>query len=405
MLHPKMRHIYIGVDTHRHTHTAVVINCFFEKLGEVTFKNKPSEFGKLLEEVEKHLEKGVTPIIGLEDAHSSGRELSAFLIRNKVSVKHVNSSLSTSERSNQSILHKNDSFDALCVARALLTKLDEVPNVEIKDDYWALSQLVSKRNALVKECNSLKNQLHAYIIHHYPSYKEFFYSFGCPSALAFWEKYPSPSKLKGVTLEELAEFLKLHSSRKLYTERAKLILDCIANDGDTTNAFQDTRDFIVTASIKQLKQNLIYIDEVESQIKSILPQFGYKLESMKGINTVTAASLIAEIGDINRFSTPAKLAKYSGISPVEYSSGQTDRKFCNRNGDRNLNRIFFCISVLLVSSNCQSGKPINPLFYEYYRKKLTEGKTKKQALKCVTRRLVNIIWGMMKNKTEYILPE
>ncbi len=173
----------------------------------------------------------------------------------------------------------------------------------------------------------------------------------------------------------------------------------IANDGDTTNAFQETRDFIVTASIKQLKQNLIYIDEVESQIKTILPQFGYKLESMKGINTVTAASLIAEIGDINRFSTPAKLAKYSGISPVEYSSGQTDKKFCNRNGDRNLNRIFFCISVLLVSSDCQSGKPINPLFYEYYRKKLTEGKTKKQALKCVTRRLVNIIWGMMKNKT------
>ena len=47
---------------------------------------------------------------------------------------------------------------------------------------------------------------------------------------------------------------------------------------------------------------------------------------------------------------------------------------------------------------------VNPFFYEYYIKKISEGKTKKQALKCIERRLVNIIWGMMKHKSEYVNP-
>lgn len=52
----------------------------------------------------------------------------------------------------------------------------------------------------------------------------------------------------------------------------------------------------------------------------------------------------------------------------------------------------------------RKGTSRNPVFLEYYKKKISEGKTKIQALVCVMRRLNNIIYGMMKNKTEYILP-
>ena len=48
---------------------------------------------------------------------------------------------------------------------------------------------------------------------------------------------------------------------------------------------------------------------------------------------------------------------------------------------------------------------MNPIFYKYYQKKISEGKTKKQAIKAVQRRLVNIIWNMLKHNTEYINPE
>ena len=404
MIHPKMRHIYVGVDIHKATHTAVIIDCFGEKLGEITFNNKPSEYEGFLKEVKRHSSKGITPLFGLEDVHSLGRALTVFLLSKKLVVKYVCSSLTYSERKNQSILHKTDSHDALCVARVLLNRFNELQDANPQDNYWILDQLVGRRRSIVKASVAIKKHLHTYIMHHYPSYKQFFREFDRQTAVEFWEKYPSPSKLKGVGVEELGAFLKIHSHNFYGLKKAEEILRLVAIDGDTSNEFQETRDFIVTSSIKLLKSNNKEVSEIEERIRSILPGFGYKLESMKGIETITAAELITEIKDINRFATPDKLAKYSGVSPVTYSSGKMDKQFANRNGDRHLHSIFFSLAVTIIGNAGGNKKPINEVFHNYYKKKLSEGKTKKQALKCVMRRLVNIIWGMMKNKTEYINP-
>ena len=65
--------------------------------------------------------------------------------------------------------------------------------------------------------------------------------------------------------------------------------------------------------------------------------------------------------------------------------------------------MFYFLAVQQVQVS-RKGTPRNPVFLEYYKKKISEGKTKIQAFVCVMRRLNNIIYGMMKNKTEYILP-
>ena len=404
MLHPKMMHVYVGVDVHRQTHTAVILNCFFEKLGEITFQNKPSDFPAVLKEVKKHISAGITPVFGLEDVASYGRELAVFLIGKKETVKYVNATLTYTERKNQNTLHKTDSYDAECVAKVLLSKLDTLPDAQPNDLYWALSEMVTKRHSLVKSCMALKNQVHNYISYHYPSYKKFFAVFECKTALEFWECYPSPSRLKGVSVETLTTFLK-QSSHNMYTEKkAQEILGYIEKDGDTTAEYQDMRDFIVITAIRQIKDNQKIIKSIESEIQNILPLFGCKLETMPGISFVTAAALIAEIGDINRFANAAKLAKYAGIAPVQYSSGQSDHNFSNRRGDRNLNQILFFLAVSQCNDHGSKGGPVNLIFAEYYKKKISEGKTKKQAIKCVMRRLVNIIYRMIKEKEEYRNP-
>ena len=183
--------------------------------------------------------------------------------------------------------------------------------------------------------------------------------------------------------------------------KAEEILFYFAKDGNTTTDYQDFRDFMVSSTVRQLKHNKNELLEVEKKIKEMLPLFGQKLESMNGVNHITAASLIAQIGDINRFSSADKLAKYAGISPIQYSSGKTDKVLCNILGDRSLNRIFFMLAIT-ITGRAGKNNPINKTFYDYYNKKIKEGKTKKQALKCVMRRLVNIIYSMMKNKSEYI---
>ncbi len=402
MFHPKMRHVYIGCDIHKHQHTAVIINCFSEKLAELTFLNKKQDFPKLLNLVKKHIHQGITPVFALEDVLGNGRELAMFLLEKNHIVKYVNPSLSQSERKNQATINKSDSIDAECVANVLLNKLDTLPDAAPNDLHWTLNELVTKRNTLVKNNVILKNQLHTYLNHNYPSYSKFFFSLDSKTALEFFKEYPSPSKLKSVSLQELTAFLIEKSHHNSSEKKARQILDYVEKDGDTTNEFQELRDFIITSSIKQINDNLNIITSIEENLKRLIPKFGYKLESMKGINTVTASGIIAEIGDVSRFPNADALSAYAGISPMRYSTGQTNKNFSNKLGNRNLYQIFFQIAVSVLSN--PKEKPTNAYFYEYYKKKLSNGKTKKQAIKCIMRKLVNIIFKMMRDKTEYREP-
>lgn len=63
-LHYKQKHIYVGVDLHKKTHTAVIIDCWHENLGEITFENKPSAFDELTTYVKTFMKRGMTPIYG-----------------------------------------------------------------------------------------------------------------------------------------------------------------------------------------------------------------------------------------------------------------------------------------------------------------------------------------------------
>ncbi len=402
VLHPKMQHVYVGIDIHKHQHTAVIVDCFSEKLGELTFPNKKQDFPKLISFVKKHTAKGITPVFGLEDVLGNGRELAIFLLERNQKVKYVNPSLSQSERKNQASINKSDSIDSQCVANVLLNKLDSLPDAAPNDLHWALNELVTKRNTLVKNNVVLKNQTHTYLSHHYPNYKNFFFSLDSKTALEFFKEFPSPSKLKGTTLQELTAFLSQKSHHNCSGKKARQILQFVEKDGDTTNEFQDLRDFIVTSSIKQINDNLAIIASIEENMKKLIPQFGYKLESMKGINTVTASGIIAEIGDISRFPNADTLAAYAGISPMRYATGQTNKNFSNKLGNRNLYQIFFQIAVSVLSN--PKDKPTNAYFFEYYKKKLSEGKTKKQSIKCIMRKLVTITYKMMRDKTEYREP-
>lgn len=404
MLHPKMKYTYIGIDSHKDTHCAVVLNCFFEKQGEITFGNASGEFESFLKEVQKFKLKGTKPAFGLEDVSAYGRALTVFLKGRKQLVKYVNAALVASERKSRNILHKTDSEDAECAARVLLSRFDQLPDADPQDKYWVLTNLVTRRRSIVKMNTALKNHLHAFITSHYPSYHKFFVNIDCKSSLIFFEKYPSPSTLEGVSVEDLAELLEEHSNKRLKLEKARQILACVKKDGDTRTDFQESRDMAVRSTIRQINVNLQEIDSIDGILADFLDHFDYKLQTMRGIDTVTAASLIAEIGDIKRFPTAAKLARYSGVAPVTYASGKTDVQFSNQRGNRVLNSIFFKLAVGVTMTSGKNKKVINPFFYDYYHKKIAEGKTKRQALKCVQRRLVNIIWSMMTYKTEYINP-
>ena len=258
-----------------------------------------------------------------------------------------------------------------------------------------------RRNYVLKNNVSLKNHLHSILTHHYPNYRNIFPDIGANYALEFFTQYPSPSTLENVSLDELTALLKQSSNGQVGETKAREILDNIEN---TAVPFQEIRDEAVRSTLRQIKMNITEIESIETSMGKFLKQFDCTLTTMNGIDVVSAAQMLSCIGDIRRFSTPAKLARYAGIAPITYASGQRDLQFANQRGNRELNSIFYMLAMRFACTLGHKKRVFNPFFYEYYHRKISEGKTKRQALKCVQRRLVNIVWTMLTNNEEYINP-
>ncbi|UNL86372.1 IS110 family transposase [Priestia koreensis] len=403
-MHEKQKHIYVGVDLHKQHHVAVIINCWQEKLTELTVENKPSAFFTFLLDIDKLMEEGLTPVFGLEDVGGYGRALAQYLTDHGQVVKEVNPALSYPERKSHMTTQKSDSWDAECVARILVNKLDQLPDAKPHDLYWSIQQLVTRRNALVKAQGALKNQLQIQLSHHYPSYKKFFSEVDGKTALAFWERYPSPHCLEGMSLKHLTTFLLEVSNNTCSVKKANEILKLVIEDGNTTKEYQETRNFLVESIVRQILFGKQEIGKVERELKELMSLLDFQLDSMPGIDLVTASALIAEIGDVRRFPNSNKLARFAGIAPVYFGSGGKGKEHKSKQGNRALHALFYNLAVQQVQVAKGSKLPRNPVFYAYYQRKLKEGKTKGQALVCIMRRLVNIIYGMMKYKTVYKLP-
>ena len=120
---------------------------------------------------------------------------------------------------------------------------------------------------------------------------------------------------------------------------------------------------------------------------------------------MSSAEIVAEIGNINRFSSKDKLARYAGIAPVSFSSGNHDKEKRNEYGNRTLNNYIYYLAIRSVSTGKNKDTPTNAIFLDYYKRKISEGKNNKQALTCVMRRLINIIYRMLKDNTEFYVPK
>ena len=398
-MHPKMMYTYVGIDSHKDTHTAVFLDCFFEKLGELTFDNLPSKFPDFLNNALKLQQDGTTLLFGLEDISMYGRTFAVFLKNNGQPFKHVNSLLVARERRTQTSIQKTDTIDAECAARILLSKFGELPDVQPDDRFWMLKTLIMRRNFIVKNNISLKNHLHSLLTQHYPNYRTLFPSFDNKAALAFFLKYPSPSTLEGITESELTSFLRQHRC-KFFLTKGKEILETLQ---DTTVDFQNIRDAAVQSTVRQIQFNIDELQRLDHSLADAFALFETTLTSMTGLGLTSAAQMLAHIGDIRRFSSPAKLARYSGIAPVTYASGKRETQYANQRGNRELNTLFYLLAVRLIATS-RSGNMRNAFFHEYYHRKISEGKTKNQAIKCVQRRLVNIIWGMLTHGKKYDNP-
>ena len=333
--------LFVGVDVHKDTHTAVGLSPFGEKVFEMTIGNETEDFISLVEKTKVEAEKsGLVPSFGLEDIHSWGERLSSFLAEEGLPVRAVAPILVDHRRQKATHPEKSDSLDAKGVAEVMIQRIDSLPLYKLTEEAQKSKQireLSLEREWLVKERARLKNQLHI-LLHrmHNTGYRAKFKDPFSKKALHYWMR----SAPKG------------------------------------TDAILGQR---MKRAVRRLLDLREEIQEIERELVLMMKENQQTISTASGCGTVIAAEIIGEVGDINRFHSPGALAKYAGCAPREHSSGKTIRWRKTRSGNRRLNRAFHRMALSQIS---RSG---NDAARAYFKRKVSEGKTKAQALVCLRR--------------------
>lgn len=390
--------LFVGIDTHKDSHTAAVLDGYFEVVATISFDNDRAGFARFDEKLKK-LSKGRELIFGLEDSQGLGSFLASYLTGKGYETLEINP-VTTDRGRKHTVSHdKSDERDAVVIAKTLIRERTSLHPVRIDRNSIAIREMVGYRQMLVGESTRIKNRLHMVLFNQYKGVLGCFKDPFRKCALAFFLSYPDPSSLKEVGPDSLSDFLKVNSKGMFSREKARAILS--STDNNIADSLTDTRAHVIAAHIERLLGIGKELKKIKDVLESLVKASSYhSLTSIPGIDIITAAKIISGVADISRFSSASKLAKFCSIAPSERSTGKKRRYEKSKYGNKSLRSTIYFVALSHISRT-RDGRDKNPISRAYYLKKVSEGKTKKEALTCLTRRLVDIIFAVMRDRSIY----
>lgn len=330
---------FIGIDAHKDTLAAAVIDQQGRQLDARTFDNEPGGYAELIQWAAEF----ETSRIGIEGSGSLGRQAALALQGARFAVVDVPPQLTALGRRHGRNQSKTDPIDALIIARIVLRD-SELPAVRTAGRLEDLRLLVHYRRELIAERTRLASRLHSDLEQLRPGYQ--------------------------------------HSIRHLTTLKQLDQADELLRGVDCVH----TR--IVGQRIARLRVLCVEINQLTAELRSTVTDFTAALTAICGIAELTAAEIMAEVGDVQRFRTKAQFAMANGTAPLPASSGRTNRHRLNRGGNRQLNRILHFVALTQVSRS--------PEGRAYYDHKRSEGRSKQDALRCLKRRISDRVFQTLR---------
>ena len=148
---------------------------------------------------------------------------------------------------------------------------------------------------------------------------------------------------------------------------------------------------IARDELRRLRELTHAIKALEGEITELVAQLTPQLLSEPGFGPLTAAKLVGEIAGAQRFGSEAKLARAAGIAPIPVSSGNTNRHRLDRGGNRQINATIHRIAVTRLRCH--------PETQDYIARKRAEGKSTREAIRCLKRHLARRIWHLLQPPT------
>jgi len=329
------------VDPHKGSHTAVVITPGEEQLGEIRIRACAAQAGKLVAWAAGWPER----TWAVEGAAGLGRLLAQQLVAAGERVLDVQPKLAARVRLLATgNVNKNDPNDARSVAIAAL-RSDGCRQVEA-DDHTAVLKLWAKRH---RDLGRLRNQV------------------ACRLHAVLCELVPG-----GVPKEITAS----HAAR---------LLEAAAPSGAVEAArWQLAGDFL--EDLRRLDEQM---KQTKKKLTAAVKASGTTLTEVFGVGPVVAAVVLGEAEDVARFRDRDHFAAYNGTAPVEVSSGRRKVHRLSRRGNRRVNHAIHMAAITQIRFAHSEGRA-------YYDKKIAEGKTPKEALRALKRRVSDAIYRRLR---------
>jgi transposase len=337
--------IVIGTDTHMQTHTCGAVDGLTAAVaGELTVPARHGSFGKLLLWARKLDPERVWAI---EDCRHVSGSLERFLIARGERIVRVAPKHMAGARRSSRERGKSDSIDAFSVARAALKEgIDSLPGAYLDGAALDIRLLVDHREDLIAERTSDQQRLRWHLHD-------------------MWPELEIPAGA-------------LDTAKWLGTVSRRL-----------ARAPQTTRVRIARELVRHITARTTRIRELEAELAALVESYAPQLLDERGCGPLTAAKLIGEIAGAERFASDAKLARASGSAPIPASSGNTNRHRLDRGGNRQLNCALHRLAV-------NKGK-WDPDAAAYLARKQAEGKSRKEALRCLKRHLARRVWKLLRS--------
>lgn len=333
--------IVIGVDPHKRMHTAAAVAAGSgEMLAERTVSALPA--GEL-ELCAWAAGLGAERLWALEDCRHLSRSLERALLLAGERVVRVPPKLMAGARRGGRRRGKSDAIDALAVARACLRE-PGLPAARLEGASRELALLLAHREALVAERTRAASRLR-WLLH------ELDPGFCLPARALSRRRWWARLETR---LGELEPCLQVRIARELVRRCAELTPQ---------------------------------VDALERELEALVRAHAPALLELPGCGALSAAKLVAEIAGVERFGSDAQLAMHAGIAPLEASSGVRRRHRLNRSGNRQLNCAFHRIAIA-------QGR-LHPPARAYLQAREAEGKTRREALRCLKRHLVRTIFRLL----------
>lgn len=388
--------IYVGIDVASQKHDCFIMRDNGEVFSKKAFtiKNNIEGYKKLHNSINQFVEstKDSNVRIGLESTGHYSKNILLYLIKQGYQATLINPILTNMDRKASSVRKtKNDKIDAEAICKFLdKNRLDFKPYTLLSYHIDALKSLTRQRFSLVKQQTSQKLIFQRLINVIFPEFSGLFSSVYVESALNILYAYPTPKKLARAHIASIDKLLHHNSS----VTAAKIIEIAKNSIGQS----EEYLGFELKHTIDMIRfyesQVEIYNKQIEHELSQI--DYGKIITSIPGVGIITGAMIISEIGDINNFQTPHQLLAFAGLDPIVNQSGDFEASH-NKPSKRGSKYLRWAIHQ--VSSGIWKW---DKTFKEYYDKKMKEGKHHYVAIGHIDKKLIRVIFSLLKNKQSFI---